>query len=568
MIDCEKCNLPNKDDSLYCEHCGERLSTKACRRCKTYVPPKVKYCTKCGYPAEGAVCEKCGKVNPDDAAFCSVCGNKLGGAVATAQSQDYAQPQTAEAAKEKKPAASGKAMYAYRIARSFTVSALLMCMFVFSFFGAFSKETITGIDTNISESSMSFEIEMSDATVTGFDAVRGMFLLISPPTLKEVQRDFKDFAKTNGYIGSSGRLDNPEKAMREFGVLRMAIYDENMCVSLVMQVLMWGLHSLAIMITTLVFFILSLIRAFQITLKKTDKFGNDALALSLGVALSLGFAVTGGFLGAGTILNIIFGCLGLSGIITSRYVIEKAGRGSALAYVRRSVCAVLALLIMCFAGSSIVKIGYAKTFTDDGEQLAVYPDFKAGVPIDELIAGMDNPLEKNEILKILSGQAQGLTAEKLDMLAALICTDEMAEFMTEKDRILFLRVIGSPVLMSYMPEAIRSYEPGIKATSWLTYFAFLFIAAMSVIYMCKMLAEEAEPEKKHKTTLWSVLTMVGTIAMLVMGIIYAVTGYTISHSLNFGLTYSVGALPIVSAVLGIGLFVVDLVLHKCDKKKA
>ncbi len=79
--------------------------------------------------------------------------------------------------------------------------------------------------------------------------------------------------------------------------------------------------------------------------------------------------------------------------------------------------------------------------------------------------------------------------------------------------------------MSYMPEAIRSYEPGIKATSWLTYFAFLFVAAMSVIYMCKMLAEEAEPEKKHKTTLWSVLTMVGTIAMLVMGIIYAVIGY-------------------------------------------
>ena len=91
---------------------------------------------------------------------------------------------------------------------------------------------------------------------------------------------------------------------------------------------------------------------------------------------------------------------------------------------------------------------------------------------------------------------------------------------------------------------------------------------MSVIYMCKMLAEEAEPEKKHKTTLWSVLTMVGTIAMLVMGIIYAVIGYTISHSLNFGLTYSIGALPIVSAVLGVCLFVVDLVLHKCDKKKA
>lgn len=547
MIDCEKCSLPNKDDSLYCEHCGERLSTKACRRCKTYVPPKVKYCTKCGYPAEGAVCEKCGKVNPDDSAFCSVCGNKLGGAVATAQSEYYAQPQTTEAAKEKKPAAGGKAMYAYRIARSFTVSALLMCMFVFSFFGMFK-----------------FNVDGLSVSVNGFDAVRGMFLLISPSTYAQNVIDFAAFFSNGNYgIGLA-------KAVSDFGALRMTICEETLFAPVVAEVLMWGLQTLAIMVLTLTFFIITLVHAINVTRKKTDKFfKHEVLALALVAALTFGFLITGNSIAGGAIAIIILGCLGLGGITACKYAIEKLPRTSVISNVRRGVCAMLAIIMVCFAGSSVMKVGYS--LRDETGTLSIGSGAEVKVGYFEIIDGMAGSSDafawdissSGSIVWKKGYSAADLDKEIKEAIVYYIADGEFSEKFLEK-----LEINGNPMKICFSAEAERSYGPGATAMGWLSFAFLLLMAGAFVMFVFKLFMEEAEPEKTHKTTLWSMLSMVGAIAMMVTPIVTMAMASSICKSLKLGFTYSIGALPIVAAVLGIGLFVVDLVLHKCDKKKA
>lgn len=55
MIQCQHCEHPNHDGSLFCERCGKRLTAPS--------------------PAENRFCTSCGEPNPITARFCSRCGN-------------------------------------------------------------------------------------------------------------------------------------------------------------------------------------------------------------------------------------------------------------------------------------------------------------------------------------------------------------------------------------------------------------------------------------------------------------------------------------------------------------
>lgn len=551
MIECNKCGGACKDDALYCEHCGVRLDTKSCRKCGFFVPEEAKYCSKCGYPTSGNVCSRCGKINPEESAFCSTCGNKLSASAPAAAPANVINAPAAsvgvapaQAAAKQPKQSSGLGMKIYGMFRVFVLPALLMCMFIFSFFGTFRLD-----DTGV---------------VTGFDAVRGMFLLISPQDFSQNISDFTAFVQNGNY-----NLINADSAIDDFGVLRFLISKQTVFANIVMYVLMWGLLALAIMVLTLTFFILSLVHAVKYARGEKEGFyKHEAMALALPIVLTFGFLVTGGALAGAAITNVVLGCLGLAGITACKFFIEKTPRPTVFANVRRGVCAALAVMIMCFAGSSVINIGYA-VHNDDGQKLA---DSGANVNIGyidltDAMSGSSEYFGTDFSEKGLTSNPD-YTATESDktFMERIIYKVAQGESLSAEDlqRLVFH---GTPAKLCFSVEAENSYGIGATILGWLSFAILLFTAGVSVMFLYKLLMEESEPEKKHKTTLWSVLTMAGAIAMLISPIIFTVIGNTISTQLGLGFKYSIGALPIVTAALGLIACAIDIVLHKINAKK-
>lgn len=540
MLKCNKCGGACADDALYCTECGNRLSTDACRKCGDYLPKEVKFCAHCGYPTKGTVCGRCGMTNPDEANFCLSCGNKLAGSVASAPklvpSVSGGVVHEVKSAPVAAGGGTGKAAFAHNVTRAFVLPLLLMVLFISSFFGMFK----------VYEQNSEMELP-----VTGFDAVRGMFLLMNPPTEDQVMVDFVDYMMSNG-INISISENNVnfssgtgiKSLMTRFGVLRMMIYEENVDKALIMQVLTWGLISLSLMVITLVFFILSLIHAVKVVQKRAGLFKHETLPLALTFALVIGLIGIGGPLAGAAIAMLLISAAGLSAITTLKYIVEKQPRPKLIVNLRRGICAMLVVLTVCFASSGIVNVAFRGT------------DVKASIPTAELYSGIDNVFEISN--------SEGMTAT--EEINAKDIDEDVAKKLeigiSAHNLRLMLRIRLSPVVLCYASEALDSFGIPIKAVSWLMFFANLFFSAMIIMTIFAMLQEEANPEKpEKKIMLWNILSLVGVVTKLGIAIPYIVMGNSISKSLALHVHYGMNGLIITAAVLAIVAMITDIIMR-------
>lgn len=540
MLKCNKCGGACADDALYCTECGNRLSTDACRKCGDYLPKEVKFCAHCGYPTKGTVCNRCGKTNPDEANFCLSCGSKLGGSLASAPKLVPSVSGGVVHEVKSAPVAAGSgtsdAAFMHNVIRAFVLPLLLLVLFISSFFGMFKVLGPSNIKI----------------PVTGFDAVRGMFLLINPPTEAETEAAYEEFVANGNYDNS---IAGVKKSIRDFGVLRSMIYEENMNVTLVMQTLLFGLISLSLMALTLTFFILSLYHAIRVACGKVTGFYKyETLPLALVFALTFSFIIAGGPLANAAIIMLFVAAAGLATVTTLKYVVEKQPRPSVVTNVRRGVCAALVVLVAIFASSGLVTVKYKGS------------SVSASIPADELYEGMYNVVEDGEgIVNEILGSEVEITAKSLDegMMQILNSKD-----ISLNDKRLLLRTGLSPVVLCYSAEAVESFAAPAKAMSWIMFFCNILFGAMFVMLLFRMLQEEANPQKlysKKTSILWNVLFVVGAALILGFTIPYIVMGNSISKSLELHSSYGMSGLIIAAVALGIVLIVTEAVMRSVDK---
>lgn len=545
MEKCAKCGADCGNDDLFCPQCGEKLDVSKCRKCGSAMAKQAAFCGKCGYPAHGKVCSACGAKFDDEAVFCSACGAKL---------DDFSVKANGAGAKAARPAKkSGAGAFAYKVTRAFIVPLLLVSMFISSFFGVFKVDVpLVGVD----------------ATVTGFDAVRGMFLLIDPPSEEEVTMELLEkIVKEVGSLDKEAliRLDK-EALIRDFGVMRLLVTEESVNTYLVMHVLLWGLQSLAVMALTLIFFIMSLVHAIYVVLRKKDGFFRfEKLSLALVTALVFGFLFTGeGVLAGAAVANVVLGCAGLAFTSVCAYVVEKVKRPPAISLVRRSVCAALAVMLFIFAGSSVIGVKFA---TYDGAN-AIDPDVTGYLSSMDLVAGMDDCFESGNDDFFPGTETEGSRPIGEDIREMMISFANSGGGDLSKSQLrLIIAGLGSPTTLGYIAEAKKSYGPISATLSWFMYIANLLTAAALVMLLYKMLMQDADPGKIHKTLLWHILTVAGTSMILLFAGLFIGAGAKISGDLNIGFSYVIGALPIITVIFAVGALVCDIVMRRAEKAK-
>lgn len=538
MIECSKCSGACEDNALYCVHCGARLNTKACKGCGDYVPEDVKFCAKCGHPTDGEFCTVCGNKNPDDAKFCINCGAALGARKPAQQPMVAPMPavpvQQATPVRVAKPKSQGGMQFGFRVARMFVLPALLMCMFITSFFSMF-QIYVPLLDVN--------------ADVTGFDAVRGMFLLINPPTEEAVTADFEDYFKKHANTDvktEAAQKREIKKVINGFGTLRMCVYEENMSPDLILQVLVWGLQSLALILISFIFFIITLVHAINATLKRDGVYKHETMPLSLLAVIAFAFLLTGGWLGGASWFIFIFGLLGLGFITICKYCVEKMPKPALAVNLRRGICAGLVFIMAFFAAASVVNVQYE--------------GIKGSLGTDDLYVAMDSdPFED-----MSEAEIEELNSDNILKILNQLNSD----YLTKSEKREYLELFAHPVVLCFLVEAVDSFKAPAVASSWLLFIFNMFFAAMLSILLYRELQDEANPEaKRKKNLLWYILTTVGVAGILGCSIPFIVMGNSISKDLEMGISYSISAFPIVAIIFAIGALVTYAVMKSLENGK-
>ncbi|MCK5219158.1 zinc ribbon domain-containing protein, partial [bacterium] len=80
---CPDCQHPVPDDSRFCPYCGHQiLVISQCNGCGKNLPANARFCPKCGQDTsakpEPRVCGNCQAENLPDSVFCNHCGEKIG----------------------------------------------------------------------------------------------------------------------------------------------------------------------------------------------------------------------------------------------------------------------------------------------------------------------------------------------------------------------------------------------------------------------------------------------------------------------------------------------------------
>ena len=79
---CPECNNTIPIDSKFCPSCGHQLLVfEKCTSCGKNLAPNAQFCSRCGHAVEDKpkpkVCSKCGNENLTESIFCNHCGEKL-----------------------------------------------------------------------------------------------------------------------------------------------------------------------------------------------------------------------------------------------------------------------------------------------------------------------------------------------------------------------------------------------------------------------------------------------------------------------------------------------------------
>ena len=443
---------------------------------------------------------------------------------------------TEEPEREKPQKASG-----LTVIRAIALPIMLLAMLITSFFGMFKAE-VALVD--------------GDFSVSGFEAVRGIFIMADAPTQEELTRDFAQFVVDGKYSGDTEEV--MRAAVKDYGVLRSAISEESLTPDFVVQILVWGITTIGLWVVTLLFTVLSFIHALGVvTKKKYTAYKHETLPYSLVTALAFSFLMTGGALAGGAVALIVLGAVSLAATAVCKFAIEKQPKDGLVTNLRRGICGVLVILTAIFATTNLVSVTYKDT------------DVKTAIPAEELYGGMSNVLEdaEKELGAILpdllpEGEETAIRATDLDaFVRAALASDAL-----EEDKKMILRVALSPVVLAYAEEAVDEFTTPVKAASWLLFIANIFFAAMVTMVLVRLLQGATNSGYAEKSLLWSGLTALGAAAVFFTALPFTVMGNSIAGDLSLGVKFGFSGLLIAAFVLGVVQFGIALALRKREKK--
>ena len=533
---CPKCNKESADGAAFCMYCGAKL-TSECRKCKKPLPQEARFCPYCGCPTSGAVCPKCGAENADDANFCIACGQRLT-AAATPAASVGAQPKSGDEGIGKKVA---------RLVRAVVLPVLLALMFISGFFGMFRQSTYL-LDGATFDVGLNKPINFNGAVTvdfTGFDAVRGMFTLISPPSDEEGMREFENFLREEFSDKSIRTIDakDLENALQKYGILRLMITGE-VPASVTAQVVIWGVHTLLLMILSLVFLILAVLHVVQVLLhKKTGVYRREREIYALMAALAFAFLITGaGGMAGGSFGILMLGGIGLTYGAVHDVVFEKKAKFTPISAIRLGVCTLAVVLLTVFVSGALVTVkGY---------------DVKAGLRKDYLLESLND----REDYAFGTGEAMQTGAYK-SYLKSILQQDTLTKRQKEE----LMMTFAAPAVLCALKDMPNGYNVGCMVSAWLLFVFNLVAAAFTVLLLFALLSEDAN-NRKHKMTYYVGL-IVCTAGIMGTSIAFAKLADAMGKGFWLSLSYSLSVMPVLAFVLAVLAPIVQSVLSDVEKNR-
>ena len=389
MKKCKSCEFENKDDARFCVKCGAALD-KRCSGCDNILDEDEVYCPVCGARTDGKrVCPSCRALNKPQSVFCSTCGTPLvriqppANKAATKAAHVPPPPVAAMqngvpmAAPKEKGYAKQAALRILNIVRASAVLAFALLMFIMSFFSVQKIEAPDlGDDLNLGGIT-----EIVEVNVTPIDIIEGSFARLDPKTQTEVAKDFMKYLLNdlsdrekkiiNGVINGSSSanymeaLDLIKSKLESYNVLKFAAVEEvtEFTPSTTFNLWLSSAYALLYIGVAAAFLVLAILDFINTLRKKENRFKPLMTLNALGAAAALGYAfllkmLFEGSMGFGLTSVLVFALLSM--LLNIGYRIfagdihfEKA---KLPLYISTGVGAVFSLLMLFFAGSSVMRL--------------------------------------------------------------------------------------------------------------------------------------------------------------------------------------------------------------------
>ncbi len=582
MKSCRFCGHENKDTAKFCVKCGKSLE-KHCPKCNAEVGEEEIYCSQCGTRLDGKVnCPKCNAENDGTAAFCAICGAPLKplpvekgrapnpysvraqGVYARSNAPAPAEKEPPKAAPKKKRDYKGLLSRALDIGRAALILVFSLVMFIMSFM---SVSKVSTEDMNLGDMGTGVTMELIEANVSTVDFVEGAFYRIDPMTEEALVKDFALYFKdhlsqqdltvfdrlTSGEASASDAMraiEIFERILEDYNVLKVIsskTVAEN-TPSATMELWFCAAFSLLYIGLSFAFFITALVDFVNTLRGKKSKANLPLCILNLAAAVGLSafsYISLEGSLGFGVITFLVFAVLSVavetgyrifSGEL--RFFKQKLPR-----YISAAVGTVLAVLVLCFMGSSLLNV------TCSYEEAA---NFHAGYGASMLASAWDS-LKLLDLNPELIGSAESY----FDSVFAGAGTSGVYG-----DEIIFQL---SPSMMGILGQAeIENLLAALGILIYLLVGAVVVTLALSVSDRIKALTSDREAK-----LVYGILETVFIVVLLGLVIVYSsLVTYTLEGFPKFQYTAGVSGLLIASVVLVATEFIQRLVFRFLEKKKS
>lgn len=584
MKSCHFCGHENKDTAKFCVKCGKSLE-KHCPKCDAEVGEEEIYCPQCGTRLDGKVnCPKCNAENDGTAAFCELCGAPLKalpvekgrapnpysvrsqGVYARSNAPAPVEKEPPKAAPKKRRICKSLLSRALDITRASLIMAFALVMFIMSFMSV-AKINTEDMDLGDMDMGTGVTMELIEANVSTIDFIEGAFYRIDPMTEEALVKDFalyfKDHLSKQG-LKVFDRLTagdaSVSDAMRAIEIFERIIEDYNVLKlissktvaentpSATMELWFCAALSLLYIGLSFAFFITSLVD-FINTLKGKKSKANlsvcaFALASALGAAV-FGYIALGGSLGFGIITFLVFALLCFT-VETGYRIFSGELRFSKQKlprYISAAVGTVLAVLVLCFMGSSLLSV------TCSYEEAA---KFHAGYNVS-MLASAWNSLKLAELNPELIGSAESYFNSVFSGAGTSAVYGDKVIFQL------------SPSLMGIIGQVeIENLLAALGILIYLLVGAVVVTLVLSVTDRIKALTSDREAK-----LVYGILEIVFIVVLLGLVIAYsALVTNTLEGFPKFQCTAGVSGLLVASVVLVAAEFIQRLVFRFLEKKKS
>ncbi len=335
-----------------------------CARCGSEISDDSRFCCKCGYDVSVKKCPKCGSTLAPDSVFCSACGQKVG----NFDSNENAPFQGGEyraayrAVKKEKKDLSGLLKRIALLTKVWLIVAVFALMFGLSFLPI---GTIDGSDIEqiLDDDITRFEIDGNTYTIkiryTTIDAIAALF---SKKDFEEFLSEYEDklVPVIEEFLDGELSQESLNKIFNSVNWLKLmscSQFREAQPFSTIFTLCSIMICGLLMMVSSLVFFILSLIRAIKITMGIPQGEVKDRTNLGLAIiaAVTVFTFIIGGIMVGCTLALFLISLLGFA----INYTLERVFIAAPAMSLRKLITAgsslAIVFILMFTAGANAVK---------------------------------------------------------------------------------------------------------------------------------------------------------------------------------------------------------------------